>query len=356
MTERLGDRRAHEIVAAHNAIVREQTRLHGGFEVDSQGDGFLIAFSSALHGLECAIGIQRAFAAYNESNESQPIRVRIGLHTGEAIKEGDKFFGKTVILAARIGARARGGEILASLVRQLAEGRTEIHFGRVRELELKGLAGLHAVAAVAWNGELAEEILQAQETPSSGSCCLFRKSGEFWTIGSDGKSFALRDSRGLQYIAFLLRHPGREFHALDLVREVSPSGEPEAGEATALRTGDAGEILDPQARAAYKRRLEDLRSEAEEARERNDTMRANKLQQEIDFIAQELSAAYGLGGRARKPGDPAERARKAIQSRVSDTIARIRKEDPALATHLNNNIRLGVFCMYSTERGVEWLL
>jgi len=91
-------------------------------------------------------------------------------------------------------------------------------------------------------------------------------------------------------------------------------------------------------------------------RERNDLARADKLQQEIDFIAQELSAAFGLGGRARKSGDANERARKAIQSRVSETIARIRKEHPALAVHLSGSIRLGVFCSYSADQVVNWRL
>jgi ABC-type Zn uptake system ZnuABC Zn-binding protein ZnuA len=120
------------------------------------------------------------------------------------------------------------------------------------------------------------------------------------------------------------------------------------------RIGDAGEALDPQARAAYKSRLDDLRSELDEARERNDPDRAAALQEEIDFITQELSAAYGLGGRARKGADSAERARKAVQSRVSDSISRIRKEHPALALHLSQSIRLGTFCTYVVANAPEW--
>src|SRR5262249_4617392 len=151
-----------------------------------------------------------------------------------------------------------------------------------------------------------------------------------------GKTFSMRDAKGLNYIARLLRHPGQEFHVLDLAREASPSAAPEAGQATAPSVGDAGEILDAQAKTAYKSRLDDLRSQLGDARERNDSERAAKLQEEIDFIAQELSSAYGLGGRVRKSGDAAERARKAIQSRVSDTITRIRKEHPSLGVHLTN--------------------
>jgi len=151
MFERLGDRRAQEILRMHNRIVREQVAAHGGFEVKSQGDGFMIAFQSARRALRCAIAVQRAFAAHAERHPEEPIRVRMGLHTGEAIKEADDFFGKAVILAARIAAQARGSEILvSSLFRELTESAGEVSFGETREVELKGLTGTRRVSAVAW--------------------------------------------------------------------------------------------------------------------------------------------------------------------------------------------------------------
>ncbi len=109
MTERLGDKKAQDVLRTHNVIIRQQVAAHQGFEVKSQGDGFMVAFSSARRGLECAIAIQQTFAAHKEAHPGEPIRVRIGLHTGEAIKEGEDFFGKTVILAARIACEAPGG-------------------------------------------------------------------------------------------------------------------------------------------------------------------------------------------------------------------------------------------------------
>ncbi len=110
----------------------------------------MLAFQSARRGIECGVDIQRAFAERNESAE-EPIRVRIGLQTGEAIKEADDFFGKNVILAARIGGQAQGGEILvSSLLKELTESAGDIAFGKGREVELKGLAGLHQVFEVGW--------------------------------------------------------------------------------------------------------------------------------------------------------------------------------------------------------------
>ena len=80
-----------------------------------------------------------------------PILVRIGLHTGEVIKEGDDFFGKHVNLAARIAGQATGGEILvSSLLKELTASGGDIEFGEGREVELKGLSGGHRVFLVSW--------------------------------------------------------------------------------------------------------------------------------------------------------------------------------------------------------------
>src|SRR5262245_16200517 len=151
MTERLGDHAAHRVIQAHNAIVREQLRVHGGVELELQGDGFLLAFTDALAGLRCAIAIEKALAAYSAAHPEQPVRVRIGLHTGEAIQEAEGFFGKTVILAARIASQARGGEIVVSTaVREVAERAGGIGFGERRQAQLKGLAGTYLLYPVTW--------------------------------------------------------------------------------------------------------------------------------------------------------------------------------------------------------------
>ena len=151
MTERLGDQRWLELLRAHNAIVREQVAAHDGFEVKSQGDGFMVAFQSARRALQCAIHVQRAFAAYNDAHPDEPVRVRIGLHTGEAIKEDDDFFGKNVVLAARIANEAQGSHILvSSVLKELTESAGEFNFDEGREAQLKGLSGTHRVFEVLW--------------------------------------------------------------------------------------------------------------------------------------------------------------------------------------------------------------
>jgi class 3 adenylate cyclase len=152
MTERLGDVKARDVVRDHNRIVRQQTSAHRGYEVELQGDGFLLAFGSARTALQCAIDVQRDFARYNAAHPDEPIRVRIGLHTGEVLRDADKFFGRTVILAARIAARASGGEILmSSVVRQLSESLGDLRFGAPREEELKGIAEPQRLHPVLWD-------------------------------------------------------------------------------------------------------------------------------------------------------------------------------------------------------------
>jgi class 3 adenylate cyclase/tetratricopeptide (TPR) repeat protein len=149
--DRLGDIRAQEILAAHNAIIREQVTLQKGFEVKSTGDGFMVAFSSARRALFCAIGIQRALTAYCQHRSDEPIRVRIGLHVGEVISESADFFGKAVILAARIAALARGGEILvSSIMHDLTENAGDLRFSEGRDVRFKGLSGSYRIYEAIW--------------------------------------------------------------------------------------------------------------------------------------------------------------------------------------------------------------
>src|SRR5262249_5889494 len=114
-------------------------------------DGFILAFTDAIAGLRCAIAIERALAAYSAAHPERPVRVRIGLHTGEAIQEADGFFGKTLILAARIASQAHGREIVvSSAVREMAERAGDITFSARRQGQLKGLAGTCSLRAVSW--------------------------------------------------------------------------------------------------------------------------------------------------------------------------------------------------------------
>jgi class 3 adenylate cyclase len=151
LTESVGDLRAHERLQIHNEILRRQLVAHEGYEVKSQGDGFMVAFAGASRALRCAIALQRAFADYCRARPDEPIQVHIGLNTGEVLKDGDDFLGRTVILASRIAGEARSGEILASsVVKALADGSGEFMFDVPRDVTLKGVSLPQTVYPVVW--------------------------------------------------------------------------------------------------------------------------------------------------------------------------------------------------------------
>lgn len=139
LLERLGDAEFVRLLGWYDAIVRDAASEHRGYIVKSRGDGFMIAFPSAALALRCGSVIQQRLAGgYDGTN----VRVRIGLHAGEALRHSDDFYGRTVVIAARIADLALGGEILASeLVHELARGLRTFRFGEPRTTRLKGLDG-----------------------------------------------------------------------------------------------------------------------------------------------------------------------------------------------------------------------
>jgi len=149
LTARLGDHAWLNLLRRHNAVIKDTTAAHGGTVVETQGDGSMLAFSSARRAVACAQAIQLEIDSAFE-DASPPIRVRIGVHTGDALHEADHFFGTTVNYAARVASQALGGEVLVSnLVRELvAGGGPGIDFLESREVELKGLDGSHRLFAV----------------------------------------------------------------------------------------------------------------------------------------------------------------------------------------------------------------
>src|SRR5713226_6265103 len=156
-----------------------------------------------------------------------------------------------------------------------------------------------------------------QPSVRSVQTAIFHKEGEFWTVGYGGKTFRLKDTKGLSYVAHLMRHPAAEFHVLDLVggianqRDEDETSQPVSGlprgeedlEKAGIHIGtlgDAGEMLDDEAKAAYRRRLSELREQLEELKELGNVERAEQAEEEIDALTKELARAVGLGGRNRR--------------------------------------------------------
>ena len=174
-----------------------------------------------------------------------------------------------------------------------------------------------------------------------------------------GTTSRLKDARGLHYIAHLLQQPHQEVHVITLITRSADLSEGPA-EVHLLQDpslpfdhpegfSDAGEILDPHARAAYKQRLSELREGLAEARQFHDLGRSEQLAAEIDFLTHELSRAVGLGGRARRVGSPVERARVNITRAIKRALRTIGEHHPALGQHLATTIKTGAYCSYTPD-------
>ncbi|MES1207505.1 MAG: hypothetical protein ABUS79_16335, partial [Pseudomonadota bacterium] len=159
--------------------------------------------------------------------------------------------------------------------------------------------------------------------------------GETWLVRVGAGTVRLKDSRGLRYVARLVAEPGRELHSLDL-----------AGAAAEADAGDAGELLDGAAATAYRRRLAELDEEAREAEAWSDGARRARVRSEIEFLSAELARGLGLGGRARRGGSAAERARVAVTRRIREVIRRVAEQSPELGRHLEATLKTGTYCSY----------
>ncbi|HLW69504.1 MAG TPA: AAA family ATPase [Candidatus Binataceae bacterium] len=214
------------------------------------------------------------------------------------------------------------------------------------------------------------EIKQSESESPAGSTLaqvhegIFAVHGEYWVLGLGGATFQLKDAKGLGHLQRLLRYPEIEFHALDLSaaprEETSTAaigGElPQGVSIRAGLAGDAGEVLDFQAKQEYRRRLTELREEFEELRERGKLEAAEEVEREIEFLEHELVQAVGLGGRDRRSGSIAERARLNVTRAIRSTVRKIGEHHRALGELLDRTIRTGAFCVYQpdTANPVSW--
>jgi len=199
---------------------------------------------------------------------------------------------------------------------------------------------------------------RGEDTPAA-TPSVFRLDGEYWSIAYERDAFRLRDTKGLRYLARLLGEPGRELHVLDLAtgeRAPEPAARMDEPGLVSSSIGDAGEALDAQAKAEYRRRLEELAGELDEARAFGDPERAARAEEERDFLVRELAGAIGLGGRDRRMGSPSERARVSVTRAIRSALARIGENSATLGDHLERTIHTGTFCSYTPDPRVpiEW--
>lgn len=172
----------------------------------------------------------------------------------------------------------------------------------------------------------------------------FRCTGATWTLSMEGRTVHLPDSKGLRDLHVLLKSPGNEVRA---VRLLDPAG--------GAVVGFAGDnLLDDRAKADYRRRLSELDDAIDEAVLRGDEVAP--YDEERSALLAELRAASGLGGRNRRLGDEAERARKTVTARIRDTLRKLDARHPELAAHLRATVATGTTCSYAPAQRVSWHL
>lgn len=226
-------------------------------------------------------------------------------------------------------------------------------------IEARAAAAIHAQLQLPIPGECADLLCElgvnapgvasaiARKADAGAEAVLQRTDEKSWMVRCGAASFRLRDTKGLRYLADLIAHPGIERHVVDLVELADPADAD--GTAARKRLGDAGSVIDLQAKVAYRRRIEELREQVDEAQEFGDFDKAALLQREIDALVHELARAVGLGGRDRRAASAAERARLNVTRAIRAAIARIEQWDASAGRALDQDITTGCFCSYKPQ-------
>ena len=240
------------------------------------------------------------------------------------------------VFAERIapGRAAESGELLRWLVHVNPFRREEDLRHFTEGLRLAGLGEMDGAAT---------PVAAAPATVAWPLGNTFRKEGALWMVCFEHEVAHTPEVRGFRDIAQLLARPGDELHCLAL------SGRPAGG-------GRGVEVLDEQARRAYRARLREIEADLAEAATANDAGRAEPLEEEKERLLDEMRKATGLGGRDRKMGDSSERARSAVTWRIRHAIKKLEAVHPSLARHLRVSLKTGVFCSYDPEKETRWFV
>jgi len=255
--------------------------------------------------------------------------------------------------AKELGARGLSLRIALSLARVAPDEGTEVVercYERLRG-HLVGRDAREALALLKSAGlrDQSVDLEPASTLPASARVTRkqrrFQREGEYWTLVYEGAVARVKDARGMAHLAELIRMPNREIHALQLAA---------AGDVP----GAEGPAVDAQAKAQYRKRLNELRRALDDAEHNNDQAETERLNQELEWIRQQLAEAFGLGGRERTTGSAAERARVSVTRAIRKAVEKIQEVHPALGEHLHRNVRTGQFCSYDPDQrlGMSWRL
>jgi tetratricopeptide (TPR) repeat protein len=202
----------------------------------------------------------------------------------------------------------------------------------------------HEIRDEATAKQIAELLAQTSRVEPTASATL-RPAGGVWQLAFNGTSVHVPDFKGFWHLRELVSRPREAVPALSLF--TSPSEEPVA-------IGDAGPLLDREALSQYRKRRAELDEALEEAQTRDDVARHAKLSAEREALFRELARATGLGGKARRSGSPAEKARLNVTRTIRHAITSLQTTFPELATHLDESVVTGVSCSYEPRGNVVW--
>jgi len=285
------------------------------------------------HLAEAAVALEDLPLCRELLEEVEPLTGHCGVN-GAVVAFAGPFDHTAGILSAAVGDRERAEFLLQ------------------RSIATSGRLG-----AVVWQRAGEAALAKLSEKPSgdsdttgshlySGTPATLTRTGGIWSVQWRGESGSIRHVKGLADIAQLVGRPHSEVPALSLAN-------PEAVHSQSSET-----VIDLEALAAYRTRLDHLDRELDEASDHNDVGRVDLLQSERETLLAEVRRSTGLGGRVRAvANDPSERARKAVSARIRDAISRIEDVSPQLGAHLDRSIRTGLRCCYEPspdESPIEW--
>ena len=265
---------------------------------------------------------------------------------------------------AALESHARGGAL--PLLARSQEGYAHVLRQRGEEARAEQLLGrARRTARALGMVPLAERIEAAEPDPAPAAATVpvgaLRREGDYWTVEFRDRSVRLRDRKGLAYLARLLERPHREFAALELIAgglapAAAPLGTVQELDVRSAADDHAGELLDDQAKRAYRQRIDELREDLDEARAFNDPERAARAENELELLTAELARAVGFGGRDRKAASAVERARVSVTRAIRSAIDHVEQHHGDLAHHLDTTVKTGTYCRYAPppDDEVSW--
>jgi hypothetical protein len=179
-----------------------------------------------------------------------------------------------------------------------------------------------------------EQLLLPDDDLSTSLSC--RRDGRVWRVRHGDRVAIVPHNVGMEYLAKLIEHPDVEIAAVELASRHAMTG----------RGGSSEPVLDQRAKADYRRRIEELRSEVDDAEACADLERAAKARLELDRFVEELARSTGFGGRTRSFAGDAERARTSVHKAIKRALAQITEADPALGHEIGAHVVTGMRCVY----------